>query len=120
MNIRMTQKTAAQARELARQLSVSHDLDPEIQEELYGHIEDKLLAYMNGDEALTEDDALILVREHFGDTKLVTGMLGAVHGASAPPHLGRRILAFITAAYGAQIASQLLRDVALPPLAAPG
>ena len=33
------------ARKLARKITVAHDLDPEIQEELYGYIEDKRRAY---------------------------------------------------------------------------
>lgn len=53
MNTRLNNDTRQNARELARQITVAHDLDPEIQEELYGHIEDKLLAYMNGEERKT-------------------------------------------------------------------
>ena len=51
---------------ICREISITQSLDAEIQKELYGHMEDKLLAYVNGEEAITEDDALILVREHFG------------------------------------------------------
>lgn len=41
MNKNLTSDIQQKARELARQITVAHDLDPDIQEELYGHIEDK-------------------------------------------------------------------------------
>ncbi len=69
MNTPLNNDTQQRARELARTITVAHDLDPEIQEELYGHIEDKLLAYKNGEERITDEDAFILVREHFGNAK---------------------------------------------------
>ncbi|MDI6782920.1 MAG: hypothetical protein QME64_02365 [bacterium] len=36
-------------------------------EELYTHLEDKALAYLNDNERLSEEDILLLVREHFGN-----------------------------------------------------
>ena len=50
MNTPLNNDTQQKARELARKITVAHDLDPEIQEELYGHIEDKLLAFKSGEE----------------------------------------------------------------------
>ena len=50
METPLNDTTRLKARELARKITVAHDLDPEIQEELYGHIEDKLLAYKSGEE----------------------------------------------------------------------
>lgn len=52
---------------LCRQISVAHELDADIQKELRGHIKDKLLAYLSGEERLTEQDALILVRKQLRD-----------------------------------------------------
>jgi len=89
--------TQAKARELARQITVAHDLDPEIQEELYGHIEDKLLAYMSGDEPVTQEDALILAREHFGNMKALRNLLHDVHVEAVHVGVGRKALAFIFA-----------------------
>ena len=63
-----------------RTISVTYNLDEDIQEELYGHIEDKMLGYLCGDEPLTEDDAFVLVRERFGDSASVRELLKSVHG----------------------------------------
>lgn len=62
-----------------RKISVTYDLDEEIQEELYGHIEDKLLGYLSGEEKLTEGDAFVLVCEHFGDSDSIRELLNEVH-----------------------------------------
>ncbi len=61
-------------------ISADYLLDAEIREELRGHMEDKLVAYMNGDERLSEQDAFILVREHFGAPAVVEELLQRVHG----------------------------------------
>ena len=112
----LNKSTRAKARELARQITVAHDLDPEIQEELYGHIEDKLLAYMSGEEAITEEDALILVREHFGDTRAVRSMLLGVHGGALEVGLFRRVLALAITILAVQAGLHLLRPFVLLPL----
>jgi hypothetical protein len=76
---------------MCKQISVAHDLDPEIQKELFGHMEDKLLAYLSGDETVTEADALILVREHFGNPTTLKSMLQEVHSCEYQISLFRRI-----------------------------
>ena len=97
MHESLEESTQAKARELARQITVAHDLDSEIQEELYGHIEDKLLAYMSGEESVTEEDALLLVRKHFGDTRTLRSLLQDVHVAAVHVGMGRKVMAlFIT------------------------
>jgi len=78
-------------RALCKKISVAHDLDQEIQDELYGHMEDKLLAYLNGEEPVTEDDALILVREHFGDPAVLKNLLQDVHADNAHVSLAHRL-----------------------------
>ena len=90
-------KTQDQVRTLCRKISVAHDLDPEIQDELYGHMEDKLLAYLNGEEPVTEDDAFILVREHFGDPAVLKGLLQDVHAHEVHVNLARRLAAAFAA-----------------------
>ena len=89
------QSIQQKARELAHQITVAHDLDPEIQEELYGHIEDKLLAYKSGEERISDEDAFILVREHFGDAKVIRGLLQEVHAGAVQVTLVRRVLALV-------------------------
>jgi len=91
MNNPLNDDTQQKARDLARKITVAHDLDPEIQEELYGHIEDKLLAYKSGEERISDEDAFILVREHFGDAKVLRSMFAEVHEAAATLTLGRLI-----------------------------
>ncbi len=83
------------ARELAERITVAHDLDPEIQEELYGHIEDKMLAYCSGEEPVSQEDALILAREHFGDGATVKAMFQEVHAEAAQVTLVRKLLALV-------------------------
>jgi len=51
---------------LSYEIALKRQLDFDGRKEVAGHIEDKVLGYLNGDEALTEDDALLLAREHFG------------------------------------------------------
>ena len=93
---------------LCRKISVAHDLDPEIQKELYGHMEDKLLAYVSGEEQVTEDDAFMLVREHFGDPAVLKGLLQDVHAYEAHVSLARRLAAAAAATLGAMFAFVVL------------
>ena len=79
---------------LCDQISVDHSLDSEIRDELLGHMEDKLLSYMNGDERLTEQDAFILVREHFGNLAAIEGLFQDVYAANS------RTLRILIAAIG--------------------
>ncbi len=85
--------TSEKMRALCKKISVAHNLDAEIQEELYAHMEDKLIAYMNGDETFAEEDALILVREHFGDPSQVKALFQKVHGYDTNVRLYRRLAA---------------------------
>lgn len=75
----LTPTISEQARSLCEQISVAHNLDDDIQEELFTHIEDKMLGYLSGEVPLTEDDAFILVREHFGDIATIKSLLHDVH-----------------------------------------
>ncbi len=84
-------------RAMCAQMAVAQHLEDDIQRELYGHMEDKLLSYLNGEEAVTEEDALILVREHFGDPVVVKGLLHAAHPMAAANHFLRRVVAVICA-----------------------
>ena len=93
MTDRLKPDTREAMQALCRKISVAHNLDAEIQEELYGHMEDKLLAYLDGEEAVSEQDAFILVREHFGDPSTLKGLLQDVHAYEAHVSLARRLAA---------------------------
>jgi hypothetical protein len=88
---------------LCEKISVSFDLDPDIQEELYGHLEDKLQAYMSGEERLTEEDAFILVREHFGSPAAIKVLFQDVHVRRYHVGFARRIMAVLAATSGVMI-----------------
>jgi hypothetical protein len=81
--------------DLCKKISVAHDLDDEIQSELYTHMEDKLLAYLNREETLSEQDAFLLVREHFGKPSAVKGLMQDAHQHEADVSLGRRLAAVL-------------------------
>lgn len=104
----LSPEARAQLRGIVKKLSVSHDIDPEIQEELYGHVEDKALAYLSGEEAVSEDDALLLTREHFGDPRSVREFLSAVHMQEATGSTMRRIAAITILSLAMMIPIRLL------------
>jgi len=95
-------------RSLCSQVSVANKLDEELREELFGHMEDKLLAYLDGDQPVTADDAFILVREHFGDPTVVKGMLREVHAQEAGVGFARRVTAALALAIAVDIGMYLL------------
>jgi hypothetical protein len=75
----LTPETANRLRAICERITVACELDTEIQEELYSHLEDKLLAYLSDEEKLSEEDAYILVREHFGNYDNLKRLLRTVH-----------------------------------------
>lgn len=101
-------ETEERIRALCQKISVSFDLDPEIQEELYGHLEDKLHAYLNGEEVLTEEDAFILVQEHFGNPAILKALFQNVHVYGYHVGFARRLLAALTASCGVLILQSVL------------
>ena len=90
-------ETRQQMRELCNKISVAHDLDEAVQEELLGHMEDKFLAYLSGDEPVSEQDAFILVREHFGDPATIKTLMQDAHPGPVRASLARRIGAALIA-----------------------
>lgn len=68
----LSQETQSQIRALCESIAQRDQLGHDVQEELCAHIEDKMLGYLAGKEAVTEDDALLLATEHFGDSRNVT------------------------------------------------
>jgi hypothetical protein len=58
-------------------------------------MEDKALGYLSGQKPITADDALLLVREHFGDPATVKSMLQDVHVIETQVSLARRLMAIV-------------------------
>jgi len=105
----ITGETRKQLETLCRKISVSRRLDAEIQRELYGHMEDRLLAHMNGEIPLTEEDAFILVREHFGDPAMIKERIQEVHAEEAAVSMGRRLVAAFVACTAVNVISSVLQ-----------
>jgi hypothetical protein len=89
----VSEDTEQGIRALCDEIAVAHDIDPELREELRGHVEDKMLGYLSGEEAVSEADAFILAREHFGDRARLKAMLSDVHHIEADVSLWRRVAA---------------------------
>jgi len=75
-----------------------HGLD-DVREELQDHFEDKMIAYLSCSEKLQEQDAFLLVREHFGDPAVLKSMFQTVHVKEAGVTLGRRVCSAFAAAF---------------------
>jgi hypothetical protein len=69
--------TMHKIRSLCQELATRHGLDAEARDELCAHFEDKLSAYLSGTLPITEEDALHLVRAHFGDANQVARRISA-------------------------------------------
>lgn len=93
MEHELSEQTRKRIAEHCRRIAVAQSLDEEIQRELAGHMEDKILGYLSGAERLSEEDAFVITRERFGDPALIKGLLGGVHAAPAAASLRRRALA---------------------------
>jgi hypothetical protein len=64
-------RAVKQIRSLCHELAEKRGLSDEVREELCGHMEDKLMGYLKGEERVSVEDALVLVRAHFGDAERV-------------------------------------------------
>ncbi len=95
-------------RQLCRQISIAHNLDEEIQRELYSHMEDKLIGYLSGEEKVSEEDAFILVREHFGDPAVIKGLLQETHAVESGLSLLRKLGAVAAASLATMSIVRLL------------
>ncbi|MFC1528470.1 hypothetical protein ACFL5B_01025 [Candidatus Latescibacterota bacterium] len=103
MSEKMSPETQEKINDLCGQISVAHNLDEEIHEELRCHMEDKLLGYLSGDEKLTAEDAFILVREHFGDPEIIKRIYHNVETLTIYNILARKIGAAFVATLGVGI-----------------
>jgi hypothetical protein len=93
----------------ARELSKKHNLGDSARTELRARMESKLSAYLSGTEKLTEEDAFVLVREHFGDPEVIGAMLMKVHRAEAMASLVRKIAAVLVLTLVAELAGYCLQ-----------
>ena len=102
----LSEDTQGRIQALCDELGAAHDLQPELREELQSHIEDKLAAYLDGDQPLTETDAFILAREHFGDPKQLRRLLRQIH--PLPISVGRRAVTVAFVFLAIRVTPQLL------------
>jgi hypothetical protein len=113
-------RTQNAIRAICRDIVDIHCLDAELEKELYGHIEDKVLGYLRGDEALSPEDAVILARAHFGDPAALKQLLVGVHAVQAFDSLARRLAALMAATVAAGLAGDLLGNALASVLARVG
>lgn len=94
---------------LLREIAAGHHLDDDVCEELRGHMTEKLLDYMQGAEPLTEDDAFVLVREHFGDPAVIKTLFRETRHRFSPVLFGRWLGAAVIAITGVSLLDEWLR-----------
>lgn len=95
MSVKISPEIQDKISALCKKISVSHNLDEEIQKELQCHIEDRLTVYLSGDEQLSEDDAFILVEKHFGNPATVKALYQNVEVIAAHASFIRRVGAIL-------------------------
>ncbi|MBI2424311.1 MAG: hypothetical protein HYV27_15880 [Candidatus Hydrogenedentes bacterium] len=100
--------TQRQIRELAAEIVGSRAADGPVGRELQDHIEDKILAYLDGLERVTEADALYLARKHFGNREKILAELAEIHGPLPRPSLIKKIIPCFFAYLAGSAASSLL------------
>jgi hypothetical protein len=93
MDKQLSHETEAALRKLAREIGRSRGLGEDTQEELYGHLEDKTLGYLSGEDGITEADAVLLTREHFGDPGAFPELVAEAAPFRSPVSLSRRMAA---------------------------
>jgi hypothetical protein len=103
-----TADTQAQIQQLVEEIAGCHHLAADLREELRIHIEDKIQAYLNGEELLTDQDALLLAREHFGNRDRLRGLLGEIHPQLVACDLKQRLAPAMAATAAAMLGSGLL------------
>ena len=91
MDSSLSSETQFQIRALCEFIAQTEQLGEDVQEELRGHIEDKVIAYMTGAEPVSEDDALMLAKKHFGQPRVLKSLLQSAHPERFGLGMGRRI-----------------------------
>lgn len=109
MKYKITPEISSEIDEFLRQISVAHSLDSEIREELRNHIEDKLCGYMRGEIKISEEEAWLLVREHFGDPAVLKSLYHETEAKEMYKSFFRRIgAAFVVCIWLLFVAPPLL------------
>jgi hypothetical protein len=107
----LSAKTLERLEQLSRSIRVSPEIDEEVHREVMAHLRDKLMGYLIGSEKISEEDALLLVERHFGDTAVVQEMLREVH--TKANHVGRRLMVVALVALLADFPGAILEGWAL-------
>ncbi len=98
----------------AREISAGTHLEQEFEEELAGHVEDKIRGYLSGADPITEDDALLLARRHFGNPQVVRTLLQETHAGldirEVRSALAQRVAAAISAMFLSAALAQILQQ----------
>ncbi len=97
MSASIGETTRKKLEQLSQKISVSQQLDDEIRAELLSHMEDKLSGYLDGSEMISEEDALILVREHFGDPAVIASLFQDVEDIAPGVSFFRKLAAVFAA-----------------------
>jgi hypothetical protein len=113
--IQISETTRQEMQRICRRATAGQDVPDAVRDELYGHLEDKLLGYLSGEERLTEADAMILVREHFGRPEALRPILAYAHAETeaAGPPVWRRIAGAAVVLSAAWVATGALRNAAV-------
>jgi hypothetical protein len=113
----LSAETQSQILVLCESIAQRDQLGEDVQEELRGHVEDKIVAYLEGREAITEPDAVILAQKHFGDPLTVKTLLHTVHPGQRYVSLGRRIAVVLLVTLVVQVATRIVLDLITPAIA---
>lgn len=109
MRYKLSPQITGEINSFLRQISVAHGFDEEIREELHCHIEDKLIGYVKGNIKITEEEAWILVKEHFGNPAVLKNLYLEVEAKAMYMSFFRRIgAAFVVCMWLMFIAPPLL------------
>lgn len=100
----LTSETLEHIATLCGHIAAGRGLSTEVRRELQTHIEDKVLGYLNMEVAVSEADALILARAHFGDPETLRGLLHAAHDIATNDSLSRHLLTLLILTFGMHMA----------------
>lgn len=102
MDKQLSPETEKALRTLAREIARSRHLGDDTLEELFGHLEDKTIGYLSGEEGLSEADAVVLTRAHFGESVVVEEIAPQTYGNPRRVTLLHRVLmvAVVTFVFG--------------------